>query len=226
MPDLANAALAPALHRPIGPLTRACGTFAPSRHWPQSPELLRMARLYMIVYTESIEQETRKQELVDVETSNYCCGLGPAEFCDGTIITGRNNFTIQGEEILTAANPIDKMLSRCSQRLPPVWYLESFYCRVQAGDFFGCPYMFPTSTACLRDNNVRKGCLLAFQQHIEGQVRPIADTTFALIVVQTAAAIGSCCLCLKRKSFDVLPPPKPFTDPKYLKYAKTAEPNA
>mmetsp|Transcript_15625 Transcript_15625/g.54273 ORF Transcript_15625/g.54273 Transcript_15625/m.54273 type:complete len:345 (-) Transcript_15625:41-1075(-) len=191
-----------------------------------SHDVLHLQYLWMAIYKESLENEARKQELVDIETSNYCCGIGPAEACDGPVVDAAN-FTLWGEEIAASPNPILTQVRRCSGRQPQVWYTESFYCQVPAGDLFGCPYMFSVSTSCLRDSNVRKGCLLALQEHVSGQVAPVASTIWVLLVFQALGIFAAFCLFLKRKAHDVLPPPDAFVDPRYLKYGRDRlkEPN-
>lgn len=211
-----------------------------------APDVVAVQHLWMFVYNASLDDEARKAELVRIETESYCCGLGPAEKCDGEVVN-HPNFTLWGDEIRNAQIPIEAQLRRCSARQPQVWYTESFYCQVPAGDLFGCPYQFSVSTSCLRDSTIRKGCLRAMQEHVSSQVSPIISVIWTLVAMQVgckpahakAAArlttsalqvsgiLAAFCLFLKRKAHDVLPPPDKFVDPRFAKYGREnlKEPN-
>ena len=71
----------------------------------------------------------------------------------------------------------------------------------------GCPYEWPVGECQNNDpaKDNAKGCAAELEDLLSQQVGSIATALMALSVLPGLAAFVSCCLCLKRKTYDVLP---------------------
>lgn len=177
---------------------------------------IRHFQAWLAFYQESQDDELVKQDLVAIESNNYCCGFGPAAQCTGE---PTDDVVVVTDAMVESETPFDYIKARCFSEVAG-WYAPQRHCKRETPPTLkrGCPYMYSASTACVRDETIRSGCAKVYAAQIQGSISPIATIGLMLISLQVLVCVGSTCMCLKRKDHDVLPPPEAFVDKRFEKY--------
>ena len=180
--------------------------------WANDVTTSRLFRLWVTIFSEGLEDSARQLEAVDIEDANFCCGWGPPAKCTG------DELATDPDLILRSDQPVMETMNMCSEYAG--WYHETEYCSMvpPSGSQRGCPYMLSVNAACIRDNNLRPGCALYFQQYMIGRLHPLGVVSLLIVGFEVLGLITTLCLMLKRKYWDILPKRKKFVDPHFEQY--------